>query len=93
MANAAVEFGSLLATVGAEHLVALCSRAMRSCMVAISGVASALAALAAENLAVEAAGAASGRMTEFELSPRSRLRRLGVGGGAVVPERTHVYEE
>jgi hypothetical protein len=91
--NAAEEVGSLLATVGVVHLLALCNRAIRSCIVAISGVASALAALAAEYLAVEAAGAASGSITEFELSPRSSWRRLGVGGGAVVPERTQVYEE
>jgi hypothetical protein len=52
-----------------------------------------LAALAAEYLAVEAAGAASGSTTEFELSPRSSGRWFGLDGGAVVPERTQVYEE
>jgi hypothetical protein len=71
IANAAVEVGSLFATVGVVHFLALWSRAIRSCMVAISGMASALAALATEYHAVEAAGAASRSMTEFELSPRS----------------------
>jgi hypothetical protein len=44
--------------------------------------------------AAVAVGAAWGRVTEeFELSPRSYRRWLGVGGGAFVPDRTQVYAE
>jgi hypothetical protein len=47
MAKLAVEHGSRLTTVGAEHFLALCRRLMRSCSVATPGEASAFAALAA----------------------------------------------